>query len=61
MRRQLVAEEGLHLRSASMRSTCDRSAAANLPKVILPLEGTMSDATVQPGGYKEMSSIFADQ
>jgi hypothetical protein len=61
MRCQLVAEEGLHPRSASMPLTCDRSAAANLPKVIHPLEGTMCHATVQPGGYKEMSSIFTDQ
>ncbi len=48
MRRQLIAAEGLHPRSASMRLTCDRSAAANLPKVIHPLESTMCDSTVQP-------------
>jgi hypothetical protein len=36
MRGQLVAGEGLHPRSVSMRLTCDRSAAANLPKVIHP-------------------------
>jgi hypothetical protein len=49
MRHQLVAAQGLHPRSASMPLTCDRSAAANLPKVIHPTRkyGTVQYATIR--------------